>query len=116
MTSAERAARLVLVNTEPPPVMGAGGWRFRIAGRELQLRNARLPHLRMDLLLTEACDLADAIHMAVSEFKSYPAVRVSWWSRFVDWLARRTWNRKHAIERAAALKALADEFKTTGGW
>lgn len=115
-TSAERAARLMLVNTEPPPVSGVGGWRFRVVGPEVQLRNARLPHLRMDLLLTEACDLTDTLCLAVSELKSHPVVRVSWLRRGLDWLARRSWRRRHAVEQAAALKALADEFRANGGW
>ncbi len=118
MSSVERAERLLFVvpHTEVP-LTGVGGWRFRVVGQEIQLRNRRLPHLRMDLLLTEAADLESTLQAAIVDLQSRPVVRLSWWRRAADWLARRTWRRQHAEEQAAALEQLAKEFEESrGGW
>lgn len=117
MNSAERAARLSLVHVDdirPPP--GVGGWGWRVLGREVQLRNKRLPHLRLDLTVTEAHDLIDTLILAVDEHAARPVVRASLWGRFVDWLARNSWRRKHAFEQAEAMRLLAEEFAEKGGW
>lgn len=117
--SATRAARLSLVSKEVVAPEGVGGWRFRIVGhgREIQLRNKRLPHLRLDMTTTEAHDLASSIGMALDEASLMPVVRVSPWARFVDWFARWTWRRAHRVEQEHALAELAKEFRESkGGW
>lgn len=117
MDSAERVARLELVQVDdirPPP--GVGGWGWRVIGNELQFRNKKLPHLRLDLTTSEALWLQQTLSIALGEWAARPVVRVSWLRRFGDWLARRTWRRKHAFEQAEAMKALSEEFQTRGGW
>lgn len=119
MTPTERAERLALVPGPPPAPEGLGGWRFRIAGhgRELQLRNRRLPHLRLDLTTTEAHDLAKSIGLALEDVSLMPVVTVSWWIRLADWFARQTWKRRHFEEQRLAMAELAKEFRESkGGW
>lgn len=115
---AEALARVVFTEGEtslgPPP--GHGAWRYRVIGRELQLRNKKLPHLRLDVTATEAVDLLKTLEVALGEQAAMPVVRPSLWWRFRDWLSRRQWNRKHKEERAAALRELASEFERTQGW
>lgn len=115
MNSAERADALRFVATPVDPNR-RGEWRWRVIGREVQFRNRRLPHLRLDLTISEAAELRDSLCDAIFEQKSQPIIQIGWWYRAVDWLSRRTWRRKHAIEQAAALKALAEEFAKGGGW
>jgi hypothetical protein len=118
MTPAERVERLLFVvpaDAEVPT--GVGGWRLRIVGSEIQLRNKRLPHLRLDLLPSEAADLRETLSDALLEVSLRPSVKVSWWQRVSDWLARRTWKRKHAFEQTEAMRLLVEEFKESkGGW
>ncbi len=116
MTPAERAERLTLVvpfDEAPKPI---GGWRWRVVGGEIQLRSKRLPHLRMDLTLTEAVDLHEALTVAATDLQLRPVVTVSLWRRFTDWLARRTWNKAHDEERRLALAELVKDFNQSGGW
>ena len=117
MTPAERADRLIFVSTHDEAPKPIGGWRWRVVGGEIQLRSKRLPHLRLDLTLTEAVDLAAALSTAAVDKLTRPVVTVSLWRRLTDWLARRTWNRRNEHERALALKQLVEEFaETKGGW
>lgn len=115
--SAARAARLAsmpaLINANPQQ---SGAWRWRVVGGEVQLRNRRLPHLPLDLTTSEAAELHEALGAAVFDSLTMPVVRVPLWRQFRDWLARRTWNRRHEFERAEALKTMAEEFRTGGGW
>lgn len=124
-TSADRAARLKLVDDEADEVRREeheaaskrryGNWRWRIFGDEIQFRNVTLPTLRIDLLRSEARDFGMAIGTALYE-KPLPMVRITKAERARQKKARGAWNKAHAIERAAALKALADEFRENGGW
>ena len=112
--SAARAARLAAL--EPVAPQQSGAWRFRVVGGEVQLRNRRLPHLMLDLTTSEAAELHEALGAAVFDALTMPLVRVPLWMRVRDWLARRTWRRRHAYEQAEALKRMAEEFRTGGGW
>jgi len=99
---------------EPHPInrtdwKKAGAWKHREFGEELQLRNAGLPHLSMDLYRAEAEDL----YAALAEILGRPQVlpyRLSRWERLRQWWLRRVWKRKHYAELALAREAFVDEF------
>jgi len=125
-TSADRAARLQLVKDDEierivreeralAEKRRFGSWHWTPIGDELQFRSKTLPTMPLDLTRTEADDLMRAIGLALHE-RPPLTPRRSLWARFADWLVRRTWNRKHEIERSYALKQMADEFKERGGW
>lgn len=126
MNSAERAARLAVVHDDEAERVWReekamaesrklGSWRWTPIGDELQLRSRALPTLPLDLTRSEAADLMRALAAALNE-PAPPVVRRSWFGRLHDWLARRTWNRRHTIERRYAMKQMADEFGQSGGW
>lgn len=125
--SADRAARLALVvddeadrvRREEHAIAAArrhGTWRWRPVGAdELQLRSASLPTLPLDLLRSEALDLMNALAKALNE-KPPATPRMSKREREAQKKRRGVWNKAHAVERAHALKAMAEEFRETGGW
>lgn len=126
MTPAERAERLKLavddeadrVRAEERAVAAArkhGLWHWRPVGGELQFRSRSLPTLRLDILRSEARDLAVAISKALGE-KALALPRTPATQRQRDTKARRAWNKAHETERAAALKQLAEDFAAGGGW
>lgn len=79
------------------PWLAAGAWKWREFGREVQLRNFRLPHLALDLFRVEAEQLAFALGSVLSKPMPLP-YRVPWWERARQWWQRAVWNRKHARE------------------
>ena len=123
MNSAERATRLQLVEDdetvrqerELAHSRRLGPWRWRPVGVELQFRSRALPTLQLDLLRTEAADLMKALAKALHE-KAPIVPRISRRDREAAARARGKWNKAHAIERAAALKSLVEQFSETGGW
>lgn len=94
VTDADRAA---LVVSKAGPWLKAGAWKWREFGRELQLRNLRLPHLQLDLFRGEAEALAFALALVLSRPMPLP-YRIPWWERARQWWLRRVWNRKHVRE------------------
>lgn len=118
MTPGERAERLRLL---PPRVeedlpKPPGGWRYRwLAGVELQVRNKSTCTLRIDVTRSEANDLLTALAMALNETPP-PVVRVGFFRRFWDAMARRTWRRKNEVELANARREMIKEFSEGGGW
>lgn len=126
MNSAERAARLAMtvdeeadrIRREEHAIAAKrrrGNWRWRMLGAELQLRNKALPTLQLDILRTEARDLMLALGTALDE-KPPAARRMSKTEKARDARARRAWDKAHGSERAMALRAMAKEFATGGGW
>jgi hypothetical protein len=126
MTSEERAARLKLVPDEEADRIRAeehaiaasrrlGSWRWSHIGGDLQLRSKSLPTMRLDLLRSEAVDLMRALAKALDE-KLPKQPRLTKTQRKADTAARKRWNKAHEIERAYALKQMAEEFAASGGW
>lgn len=85
-----------------------GDWKHRQFGREVQLRNARLPHVPLDLFRSEAEQLYEVLADVLSKPAPLP-YRTPWHERLRMWLARKTWNRRHAAELDAARTALLEE-------
>jgi len=126
MNSAQRAQRLALVRDdeidrirEEEHKLAAsrrvGGWSWRPIGVELQFRSKALPTIRLDLMRSEAADLMRALSKALDE-KLPKQPRVTKTQRKADLAARKRWNKANAFERAHAIKLLAEEFSTGGGW
>lgn len=128
MTSAERAARLRLVQQDDEDELvrreeyaaaaarRVGDWRWRPLGEsELQFRCRAIPPLQLDLTRSEARELLLALAKALGE-KPPPVVKATPWMRLIDWLARRTWRKAHETEVRMALYEQAKEFREGGGW
>jgi len=126
VNSAERAAKLAVVRDDEAERVWreeralaqsrkVGSWRWTPIGDELHLRSKALPTIRIDVTRSEARDLMAALAAALNEVLPVTPQRAVW-LRLTDWLARRTWNRKHEVERAWVLKEMADEFRERGGW
>lgn len=104
-TAAEREGHRI----NAAPWAKAGVWKYREFGEEVQLRNAALPHLAMDLFRSEA----EELHSALGVILGHPQVlpyRLSRWERFRQWWLRTVWKRRHYAELAAAREAFVDEF------
>jgi hypothetical protein len=126
MNSAERAERLRLVVDEEADRIRKeehaiaakrrrGSWLWRPVGVELQFRSKALPTVQLDLLRTEARDLMLALGAALGE-KPPKAPRMSKADKARDARARRAWDKAHGGERAMALRSMAEEFASGGGW
>lgn len=101
------------VNAQPWKVCGA--WKHRQFGDEVQLRNAALPHLALDLYRSEAEDL----HAALGEVLGKPAqtpFRLSRWERVKQWWLRAVWKRRHYAEMKRATDAQIEFFTRKGPW
>lgn len=86
----------------------AGHWKYRVFGREIQLRSDRLPHLPLDLWRSEV----EALFQALGQVLDRPtplAYRTPWHERLRMWWSRRVWNRRHALELDAARLVLLEE-------
>src|SRR5688572_23616218 len=94
-----------LVVTKAGPWLVAGEWKWRELGREVQLRNKRLPHLTIDLFRSEAEVLFQALGLVLSKPAPLP-YRAPWRERLRMWWMRRIWNRKHADELDEHRKAM----------
>lgn len=97
------------------PWQKAGEWKWREFGREVQLRNTRLPHLTLDLFRAEAEQLLVALAVVVGEPMKLP-YRVPWHERARQWWLRAVWRRKHHVEQAEARQALIKEFTERSPW
>lgn len=110
VTEADREGRRV--NFEP--WKKTGEWKHRVFGEEVQLRNAALPHLALDLYRAEA----EHLYAALAEVLCEPMVlpyKLSRWERFRQWWLRVVWRRRHYAELAAAREAFVEEF-TRKAW
>lgn len=90
------------------PWLKAGDWKWREFGREVQLRNARLPHLTLDLFRAEAEALVLALAIICAKPMPLP-YRTPWHERLRQWWMRRVWARAHYEEQAAARRELIAE-------
>jgi hypothetical protein len=90
------------------PWQRVGDWKWREFGREVQLRNARLPHLTLDVLRGELEALAFAVGFILSKPMPLP-YRIPWHERVRQWWMRVVWKRKHHEEMRAAREALIEE-------
>ena len=107
-----------LVVTKAGPWLTAGAWKWRELGREIQLRNKRLPHITIDLFRAEAEVLFQALGLILSKPTPLP-YRSPWHERLRMWWMRAVWNRKNAREldehRAALLKEFANPDRSPWG-
>jgi hypothetical protein len=115
LSEADKAA---IVVTRAGPWLTAGDWKWRELGREVQLRNKRMPHLPIDLFRTEAEVLFQALGLILSKPTPLP-YRAPWRERLRMWWMRAVWNRKNAREldehRAALLKEFANPDRSPWG-
>lgn len=105
VSEAEREGHRVDVE----PWTRAGAWKHRQFGEEVQLRNASLPHLALDLYRAEA----EELYAALAQILAAPMVlpyRLSRWERFKQWWLRVAWKRREHAELAAAREAMVEEF------
>jgi hypothetical protein len=107
-----------LAVTRAGPWQVAGAWKWRELGRELQLRNKRLPHITVDLFRSEAEVLFQALELILSKPTPLP-YRSPWHERLRMWWSRAVWNRKNAREldehRAALLKEFSNPERSPWG-
>lgn len=115
LSDADKAA---IVVTRAGPWQTAGDWKWRELGREVQLRNKRLPHLTIDLFRSEAEVLFQALGLILSKPTPLP-YRAPWRERLRMWWVRAVWNRRNAREldehRAALLKEFANPDRSPWG-